>query len=191
MGSGGVGTGPGGVQATSGRWPQPDPACSSMRSRRGALPPCGQSGPTAPGTFHKKHRRADLGSESPPGPGVHSNSRRGGEGALGIFCYQLYYISAFGVALLPVRMNCCQKQGTKRGQRVRSNKTDYFSSTGRPRVPSLASEGCGCVDLASATSPVSSLCRGQATCGLFKPQPSKPPGGLLLQGRREVPAPGD
>lgn len=121
---------------------------------------------------------------------------RKGKAGLGIFCYQLYYINAFGVALLPVRMNCCQKQGTKRGQGVRSNKTDSFSSTGRPRVPSLASEGwgarqSGCTDLPSATSPVSSLCRGEATCGLLKPQPSKPPGGLLLQGRREVPAPGD
>lgn len=90
---------------------------------------------------------------------MHNNSRSDqGTTGPGICCYQLYYINALGVALLLIRMNCGQKNGTERGQQACSNRTDSFPSTGRPRVPSLTSEGRGtrkdaCTDLPSQTSP--------------------------------------
>lgn len=161
---------------------------------REALPPGSHPAPEPRGPSAKEHPRSDVGTESAPGPAGHSNGRQDwgedAEGGPGLSCYQLYYINAFGVALLLVRMNYSKKIKNKKKPSNREPRGDSKSVPikqilfllpehyGCPAAPLRAGEqGKGGARICPLERPLE-LCRGEATCGPFKPQPSKPPGSL-------------
>lgn len=188
VGSGGFRQGWERVEARASRgWPPPDPTGSNCALGSPSLQPAQLQSPedqlperTTGLAWKQKHAKA----------WVHQKWQKGLRGGghwhfLLPTLLQKWFWSCFA---LIVRMNSGPRQGTETAKQVCFHRAEDHLY---PALPLRAREPGKVDTLPCPPERPLQLQRGEATCELFKPQARKPPGGLLLQGRREGRDPGD
>ena len=178
----------GGMQAKAPRgWPQPDP----MGCKCALGPPSTQLRQLqSPEDHARRNHRARFEAKAYQGLGAQDMVRRiRGVSVGGALAFSA---TSFTTEML-LESLCSHSKNEFRPQTENQEGTSLFLQNRRHTYPALPLRARvhGKGDTQSCLPEHPLWLWREATCGLFKPQASKPPGGLLVQGRREVRDPGD